>query len=109
MVFSKVAELRTPGISKLATLGPTIAERNFYKNSRQNEKYADTAALKYMEAVNRSPIPLTELLRELGKQELLHENRQDPYLRSHPISRERINEIIEASKNINIKYSKNTN
>jgi len=109
MVFSKVADLHTPGISKLATLGPSIAERNFYKNSRQNEKYADAAALKYMEAVNRSPIPLTELLRELGKQELLHENRQDPYLRSHPISRERINEIIEASKNINIKYSENTN
>ena len=109
MVFSKVADLHTPGISKLATLGPSIAERNFYKNSRQNEKYADAAALKYMKAINRSPIPLAELLKELGKQELLHENRQDPYLRSHPISRERINEIIEASKNINIKYSENTN
>ena len=54
MAASKAAGLRTPGIGKLVTLGPTIAERNFYKNSRQNEKYADAAALKYMKAVNRS-------------------------------------------------------
>ena len=102
MAASKVAGLRTPGIGKLATLGPTIAERNFYKNSRQNEKYADAAALKYMQAVNRSPIPLAKLLKDLGKQELLHENRQDPYLRSHPISRDRINNIMEESQKINI-------
>ena len=109
MAASKVAGLRTPGIGKLVTLGPTIAERNFYKNSRQNEKYADAAALKYMKAVNRSAIPLAILLKDLGKQELLHENRQDPYLRSHPISQDRIKNIMEKSKNIDIKslnYSK---
>ena len=37
-----------------------------------------------------------------GKQELLHENRQDPYLRTHPISRDRISDIMEATKNIKI-------
>ena len=78
MAASKAAGVRIPGMAKLITLGPSIAERNFYKNSRQNEKYADAAALKYMKAVNRSPIPLAELLKDLGKQELLHENRQDP-------------------------------
>ena len=101
MAASSAAGMRTPGISKLITLGPAIAQRNFYKNSRQNEKFADVAALKYMESINRSSIPLANLLKDLGKQELLHENRQDPYLRSHPISRERIIEIIEASKKIN--------
>ncbi|MBT3938626.1 MAG: M48 family metalloprotease, partial [Pelagibacterales bacterium] len=101
MAVSSVAGLRTPGISKLVTLGPTIAERNFYKNSRQNEKFADVAALKYMKSINRSSVPLAKLLKDLGKQELLHENRQDPYLRSHPISRERIIEIMEASEKIN--------
>ena len=102
MAASKAAGLRTPGIGRLATLGPVIAERNFYKNSRQNEKYADAAALKYMVAVKRSPIPLARLLKDLGKQELLHENRQDPYLRSHPISQSRINYIMEECKKINI-------
>jgi len=104
MVASKASGMRTPGIGKLITLGPTIAARNFYKNSRQNEKYADAAALKYMSAVNRSCLPLAILLKNLGKQELLHENRQDPYLRTHPISQDRISEIMEASKKIKIKY-----
>ena len=103
MAVSKAAGLDTPaGLAKLATLGPSIAERNFYKNTRQNEKYADAAAIKYMTSVNRSCIPLAELLKTLGKQELLHENRQDPYLRTHPISRERIYDIMEATKNISI-------
>ena len=107
MAVSKAAGLDTPaGLAKLATLGPSIAERNFYKNTRQNEKYADAAAIQYMTAVNRSCIPLTDLLKTLGKQELLHENRQDPYLRTHPISRERINDIMEATKNIKIKEEK---
>ena len=108
MAASKVAGLDTPaGIAKLATLGPSIAERNFYKHTRQNEKYADAAAIEYMTAVNRSCIPLTELLKTLGKQELLHENRQDPYLRTHPISQDRISDIMEATKNINIDKSEN--
>jgi len=108
MAASKVAGLDTPaGIAKLATLGPSIAERNFYKHTRQNEKYADAAAIEYMTAVNRSCIPLTELLKTLGKQELLHENRQDPYLRTHPISRDRISDIMEATKNIEIDKSEN--
>lgn len=109
MAASRAAGFNTPGIGKLVTLGPTIAERNFYKNSRQNEKYADAAALKYMTAINRSALPLTKLLKELGKQELLHENRQDPYLRSHPISQERISTIIEASKNIKIELTNQSN
>ena len=108
MAASKVAGLDTPaGLAKLATLGPSIAERNFYKHTRQNEKYADAAAIEYMTAVNRSCIPLTELLKTLGKQELLHENRQDPYLRTHPISQDRISDIMEATKNINIDKSEN--
>ena len=108
MAASNVAGLDTPaGLAKLATLGPSIAERNFYKHTRQNEKYADAAAIEYMTAVNRSCIPLTELLKTLGKQELLHENRQGPYLRTHPISRDRISDIMEATKNINIDESEN--
>ena len=108
MAASKAAGLDTPaGLAKLATLGPSIAERNLYKHTRQNEKYADAAAIEYMTAVNRSCIPLTELLKTLGKQELLHENRQDPYLRTHPISRERIYDIMEATKDIEIDKSEN--
>ena len=103
MAASKAAGLNTPsGLAKLATLGPSIAERNFYKNTIQNEKFADAAAIKYITAVNRSCIPLAQLLKILGKQELLHENRQDPYLRTHPISQERIYEIMEASEKIEI-------
>ena len=88
------------GISKLAAIGPSLAERNFYKFSRDNEKFADSAAIRYLKAVNRPLTPLANLLNEIGKQELLHENRQDPYLRTHPIFTERINHIFNEA-NIN--------
>ena len=99
MAISHSNDLDIRGISKLATIGPSIAERNFYKFSRENERYADIAAIKYMKTVNRPISPLANLLNEIGKQELLHENRQDPYLRTHPIFRERMNEILVETKN----------
>ena len=52
-----------------------------------------------MKAVNRPIKPLANLLNKIGKQELLHENRQDPYLRTHPISRDRIAQIMNETKN----------
>ena len=99
MAISHSSDMDIRGISKLATIGPSIAERNFYKFSRENEKFADVAAIKYMKSVNRPIKPLAYLLNEIGKQELLHENRQDPYLRTHPISRDRMNEILNVTKN----------
>ena len=99
MAISHSKNLNIKGISKLATIGPSIAERNFYKFSRENERFADSAAIKYMKAVNRPIKPLANLLNKIGKQELLHENRQDPYLRTHPISRDRIAQIMNETKN----------
>ena len=99
MAISHSKDLDVRGISRLATIGPSIAERNFYKFSRENERFADAAAIKYMKVVNRPIRPLANLLNEIGKQELLHENRQDPYLRTHPISRDRMNEILDETKN----------
>ena len=100
MAISHANDTDIKGISKLATIGPSLAERNFFKFSRDNEKFADSAAIRYLREVNRPLTPLANLLNEIGKQELLHENRQDPYLRTHPIFRERINHIFNEA-NIN--------
>ena len=107
MVASQIVDADIGGVSNLGTLGITVAQRNFLKHTRDNEKTADMSAIKYLNLVERSARPLVKLLKIIGKQELLHESRQDPYLRTHPFFKDRI-ETIEANINANkLKYVEN--
>ena len=104
LAMGKVMDLDIKDGTNLATIGPTIAQRSFFKHSRENEKTADISAIKYLLAVQRPIEPLIKLLKIIGKKELLHENRQDPYLRTHPFVKDRV-EILESS-GVN-KFTKN--
>ena len=107
LVAGQIADADIGGASNLGTLGMTVAQRTFLKHTRDNEKTADIAALKYLNLVGRSARPLAKILKIIGKQELLHESRQDPYLRTHPFFKDRI-ETIEANINANkLKYVEN--
>jgi len=107
LVAGQLTDADVGGATNLGTLGMTVAQRTFLKHTRDNEKTADISALKYLNLVGRSARPLVKLLKIIGRQELLHENRQDPYLRTHPIFKERI-ETIEANINANkLKYVEN--
>ena len=72
-----------------------MARRNFLQYSRSQESSADQAALRYLDATGLSARGLLQFLEVLGEQELLSSTRQDPYLRTHPITQERIDSTRE--------------
>jgi len=78
-----------------ATMGQSIAERSFLKYTSANESAADLAALGYLEKTHQSARGLLAILEKLQDQELLSGTRQDPYLRTHPLSQERISTVRE--------------
>jgi len=79
--------------------GQSIAQRNFLRYSRTQESSADHAALKYLDTTKQSATGLSQFMTVLQDQELLSTASQDPYVRTHPLSRERIETIENHVKN----------
>lgn len=77
----------------VASAGQDAARRNLLQYSRTQESAADQSALRLLEATGQSAIGLAQFLGVLGDQELLSSRLQDPYLRTHPFSRDRVNSI----------------
>lgn len=77
----------------IAMGGQDIAIKNLLTYSRMEESSADQAAVKYLEATHQSAKGLLEFFEILGDQELLVTTRQDPYVRTHPLTRDRVNFI----------------
>ncbi len=75
--------------------GPQAGLRNFLRYSQTQEASADHAGLKFLDQVGWSSEGSLEFLRMLGKQDLLSPDRQDPYMRTHPVTRDRIHTIEE--------------
>ncbi len=73
--------------------GSHVAQRNFLTYSRTQEASADQAALSYLEIIGESGQGLIEVLQSFGNQEALNVKNQDPFVRSHPLSRDRIGAI----------------
>ena len=69
--------------------------RSFLQYSRTQESAADGATLKLLEETGQSAWGMLEFMEKLADQELLSVGRQDPYLRTHPLSRERIDTFRE--------------
>ena len=81
--------------------GSAIAQQSFFRYTRSQEQAADQAAVGYLEAVGRSAEGMLEIFYKLEDQELLVAERQDPYVRSHPLTRDRIRFVrnfVETSK-----------
>ena len=70
--------------------GLQVAERGILRYSRELESAADQAGLTLLDRTGQSARGLEEFLGVLADQELLATGRQDPYVRTHPISRERV-------------------
>jgi len=69
--------------------GMHIAERSFLSYSRTQEASADQAALNFLTATHQSAKGLSEFFDILGDQEALAVGRQDPYVQTHPLTRDR--------------------
>lgn len=77
------------------------ANRVFLGHTRVEESSADQSAIRYLSAAKVSPKAMSEVIDIFRGQEALSITRQDPYTRSHPLSRDRVravNAYVSASK-----------
>ena len=70
--------------------GMQLAERGILRYSREMESAADQAGVNLLERTGQSAKGMMEFLDILADQELMAVSRQDPYVRTHPITRERV-------------------
>jgi len=64
--------------------------RNFLSHTRAEEASADRSAIGFLTAAGINPKGMVELHRIFAGQEVLSAASQDPYMRSHPLTRDRI-------------------
>jgi predicted Zn-dependent protease len=79
-----------------ATIGggaSSMAQRGFLKHTRTFESSADQAALKYFDRAHMNPTGFKTFLKKLEGQELLSESQQSEYVRSHPLTRSRVDTV----------------
>ena len=78
--------------------GQDIVLKGLLSYSRSQEQAADQAAVRFLERTGQSPSGILEFMRELGGQEIFLSSSQDPYLRTHPLTRERVSFLEEQVK-----------
>jgi len=77
-------------------LGQHLAERSFLSFSRTQEASADQAALSFLEQARMSPEGFLTFLEKLGADEPTLTDRDSAYARTHPLTRERIDNVRNA-------------
>ena len=82
----------------LITGGQQLAVRSFLSYSRGQEAAADNTALQLLEATGQSAEGIIGMMDTLASQEILSEVYQDPYARSHPMSRDRVNTYRQGAR-----------
>ena len=70
--------------------GQHIAQRSVLAYSRAQESAADQAGLRFLENIGWSAEGFVEFMSILADQEVLSSSRQDPYVRTHPLTTERV-------------------
>lgn len=69
------------------------AGRVFFSHTRAEEASADQSAVRYMIRAGVDPQGAVRVMELFSGQELLSTRRQDPYARSHPMSRDRLRHV----------------
>jgi predicted Zn-dependent protease len=67
-----------------------LAVNNYLSHTRLHESAADQAAVKYFQATQMNPAGLVSFLKQLEDQELLPANQQQEYVRTHPLTQNRV-------------------
>lgn len=79
------------GVGVAGALGSQhIATRNLLAFTRDMEAQADAAAMRFLDELHWSAAGFLELLRTLEGEESLITANQDPYVQTHPLTRDRI-------------------
>jgi predicted Zn-dependent protease len=93
MALAAATAVSTGNGDAAAGLGMGInstAQRLFLSHTRAEEAAADLSALRYMISAGVNPEAFLEVLDIFRGQEMLSAAHQDPYARSHPLTRDRI-------------------
>ena len=80
-----------PGLgTAIITGGQSYAQNNLMRFSRSQEQAADQAAVSYLDRAAISSAGLAEFFKTLENQNVLAVSRTNPYLQTHPLTRDRI-------------------
>lgn len=92
MVLGAAAILAGSGDAGMGLImaGQSVAQRQFLSYSRVQESAADQAGALYLAEAGISGRGLIAFFKKLQHQEILAQIRQDPYVRSHPLNRQRM-------------------
>ncbi|HBM90839.1 MAG TPA: peptidase M48 [Rhodospirillaceae bacterium] len=71
----------------------SITERNLMSYSRAQESAADSAALRFLDSTEQSSEGFYDFMKKLAGQELIPEDQQSQYVRTHPMSQDRLQNI----------------
>ncbi len=74
-------------------IGQATATNSFLAHSRVQESSADQAAASYLAKANINPDGLISFLEKISSQEILDRSQQSGYMRTHPLSRDRIDAL----------------
>ncbi len=86
-----------PGLgAAVVSGGQDIALRGLLQYTRSQESAADQAAVNLLRATKQSPRGLMKFMEQLSGQEVLLSASQDPYLRTHPLTQDRIDFLQQA-------------
>ncbi len=91
-IFSAIAAAAGAGdaAAGLAIGTASSALRGFLVHTRAEESAADRSAASFMRSAGIDPQGLVDLHKTFAGQEVLNVGRQDPYMRSHPLTRDRV-------------------
>ncbi len=95
-IGAALATGRGEAASAIISGGQDIALKGFLGYSRSQESAADQAGIRLLEATKLSPQGLLDFMGVLRGQEVLLATSQDPYLRTHPLTQERISFLENA-------------
>lgn len=73
----------------------SMAQRRFLAHTRVHESSADQAALSFMNIAGVSPQGLVTFLQKLESDELLPADQQTQYMRTHPLTRDRVEAVAD--------------
>ncbi|MFN3233358.1 MAG: M48 family metalloprotease [Alphaproteobacteria bacterium] len=100
LILGAAAIAAGAGDAGAAILGSSgeFATRSFLTYSRTQEASADQAGLQFLTASGQSAHGLINFFEYLGDQEALLTTNQDPYVRSHPLTQDRIARLRESAQ-----------
>jgi predicted Zn-dependent protease len=86
--------------------GQQIAERSFLSFSRSQEASADAAGMSFLDRAGISVRGMMEFFQKLAGQELLPPDRQSEFVRTHPLTQDRIDNVREHLEHSPLKDAK---